>query len=109
MPVEPQTSRATPPALGPYSPAVRVGPWLILSGQLGLDPETGTLVDGGAEAQTARAMKTISAVLAEHDLSVIRSLPIPTAAGSVPLSSVAERYLQLLQEYVNEYQREAGE
>ncbi|MBP7928737.1 MAG: Rid family detoxifying hydrolase [Acidimicrobiia bacterium] len=70
MPVEPQTSRATPPALGPYSPAVRVGPWLILSGQLGLDPETGTLVDGGAEAQTARAMKTISAVLAEHDLSV---------------------------------------
>ena len=26
-----------------------------------------------------------------------------------PLSSVAERYLQLLQEYVNEYQREAGE
>ena len=70
MSVQPQTSAVTPPALGPYSPAVRVGPWLILSGQLGMDPRTGSLVDGGPGAQTARAMETVAGVLAEHGLDV---------------------------------------
>lgn len=55
---------SAPAAIGPYSQAVRAGALLFLSGQIALDPETGALVDGGVEAQTARAIDNIAAVLA---------------------------------------------
>ncbi len=47
--------------IGPYTPIVRAGPWLICSGQLGLQPGAGadsppTLVEGGAPAQLTRAL-----------------------------------------------------
>jgi 2-iminobutanoate/2-iminopropanoate deaminase len=47
--------------LGPYSPIVRAGPWLVTAGQLGIDGE-GNLKDG-IEAQTAQAMANIKALL----------------------------------------------
>jgi len=52
-----------PEALGPYSQGVQVGRTLYLSGQIGLDPETGDLVEGGVEAETQRAMNNLQAVL----------------------------------------------
>jgi len=52
-----------PEALGPYSQGVQVGRTLYLSGQIGLDPETGDLVEGGVEAETQRAMDNLQAVL----------------------------------------------
>ena len=51
------------PALGPYSPAVRVGNLLFISGQIPLDPATGSIVEGGIEAQTDRVMRNIGALL----------------------------------------------
>lgn len=48
---------------GPYSPAVVVDKWIIVSGQLGLDPSSGIVVTGGVAAETAQAMSNISAVL----------------------------------------------
>ncbi len=44
--------------IGPYTPIVRAGPWLICSGQLGLDPgaATPTLVEGDAAAQLSQAL-----------------------------------------------------
>lgn len=57
-----QTPHA-PAAIGPYSQAVRVGAWVLLSGQIALDPETGRLVDGGVESQTARVFENARAVL----------------------------------------------
>jgi 2-iminobutanoate/2-iminopropanoate deaminase len=48
--------------LGPYTPAVRAGDWIIVSGQLGLD--NGTLVEGGVLAQTAQAIVNLKAQLA---------------------------------------------
>jgi 2-iminobutanoate/2-iminopropanoate deaminase len=56
------TSRA-PAAIGPYSQAVRVGDFLYTSGQVGLDPLNGTVVEGGIEGQTARAIENLKAVL----------------------------------------------
>ena len=41
------TSDDAPAALGPYSPGVQVGEFLFLSGQIGLNPETGKRVEGG--------------------------------------------------------------
>jgi 2-iminobutanoate/2-iminopropanoate deaminase len=56
------TSRA-PAAIGPYSQAVRIGDFLYTSGQVGLDPLNGTVVEGGIEGQTARAIENLKAVL----------------------------------------------
>lgn len=54
---------SAPAAIGPYSQAVRAGSLLFLSGQIGLDPATGQIVDGGIEAQVERVLKNIGAVL----------------------------------------------
>lgn len=53
-----------PAAIGPYSQAVRVGDMLFASGQVGLDPATGQIVDGGIVEQTKRVFENIKAVLA---------------------------------------------
>ena len=52
-----------PQAIGPYSQAIRAGDLLFLSGQVGLDPATGALVEGGLEAETTRALQNLEAVL----------------------------------------------
>lgn len=51
------------PAIGPYSPAVRVGNMLFLSGQIPLDPATGQLVDGDIRAQTTRVLQNLGDLL----------------------------------------------
>ena len=49
--------------IGPYSPAIRAGNLLFLSGQVGFDPATGALVDGDISAQTDQVMRNIGALL----------------------------------------------
>ncbi|GAB5518511.1 MAG: RidA family protein [Rhodothermales bacterium] len=64
----PRTIIATnqaPGALGPYSQAVRVGPHLYCAGQVGIDPATGQLVDGGVQAETQQALTNLKAVVEE--------------------------------------------
>lgn len=53
-----------PAAIGPYSQAVRMGPAVYCSGQIGLDPVTGQLVAGGVEAEARRAFDNLRAVCA---------------------------------------------
>ncbi len=48
--------------LGPYTPVVRAGDWIIVSGQLGI--KDGVLVDGGVAGQTAQAVENLKAQLA---------------------------------------------
>lgn len=52
-----------PAAIGPYSQAVKVGNTVWLAGQIGLDPVSGALVEGGLEAETRQVMANIEAVL----------------------------------------------
>ncbi|HXU30672.1 MAG TPA: RidA family protein [Thermoanaerobaculia bacterium] len=52
-----------PAAIGPYSQAVSLGGLLYTSGQVALDPATGTIVDGGFEAQARRVFANLDAVL----------------------------------------------
>ena len=49
--------------IGPYSPGIRAGNLLFLSGQVGFDPSTGALVDGDITAQTDQVMRNIGALL----------------------------------------------
>lgn len=57
-------SAGAPKAIGPYSQAMRFGNLLFLSGQVGLDPLTGSMVEGGVEAQARQVFKNMAAVLA---------------------------------------------
>jgi len=54
-----------PPVAGPYSPAVRAGDWIVLAGQVGFDPASVTMVDGGAAAQAEQALANVAAVLGD--------------------------------------------
>ena len=54
---------SAPAAVGPYSQGIQTDGLVFCSGQLGLDPATGQLVDGGVEAQTDRVMRKLAAVL----------------------------------------------
>jgi reactive intermediate/imine deaminase len=56
-------STAAPAAIGPYSQAIRVGETVFLSGQIGLDPVTGSLRDG-TEAQARQVFANLQAVAA---------------------------------------------
>ena len=59
------SSPGAPAAIGPYSQAIRVGNSLYISGQLGIDPRTGTFAQGGFEAQARQALENQVAVLNE--------------------------------------------
>lgn len=52
-----------PAAVGPYSQAIGAGDLVFCSGQIGLDPSTGELVEGGVEAEAERALRNLAAVL----------------------------------------------
>ena len=52
-----------PSPLGPYSQAIESDGWIWCAGQLGVDPATGEMVDGGITAQAERALKNLEAVL----------------------------------------------
>lgn len=56
-------TKGAPEAIGPYSQAIRSGDLLFCSGQVGLDPATGELVEGGVAAQAERALLNLGAVL----------------------------------------------
>ena len=56
-------TNAAPRAVGPYVQGVRVGNFLFVSGQVALDPATGSLVAGGVEEQTRRVMTNVAAIL----------------------------------------------
>lgn len=52
-----------PAAIGPYSVAVTGGPFVFTAGQIGLNPATGVLVEGGIESQTRQALENLKTIL----------------------------------------------
>jgi len=67
-----------PAAIGPYSQAVAAGDTIYLSGQIGIDPKTGKLVDGTIAGETKQALENIKAVLldAGSDMTKIVSVTV---------------------------------
>jgi 2-iminobutanoate/2-iminopropanoate deaminase len=63
-------AKKAPKAIGPYSHAVRSGPFLFVSGTLGTDPATGELVSATVEAQTRQALDNLRAILEEGGSSL---------------------------------------
>lgn len=64
------TTENAPAAIGPYSVAVAVGQFVYCSGQLGIDPATGEIVEGCAGCQTKQVLKNVSAVLEAEGLTL---------------------------------------
>lgn len=64
------STTGAPAAIGPYSPVIKAGNLLFLSGQIPIDPESGAIVPGGIEAQTEQVMRNIAALLAAAGASV---------------------------------------
>ena len=58
------TAAGAAKAIGPYSPALKIGNLLFLSGSIPLDPVSGQLVEGGIQEQTTRVMENIKELLA---------------------------------------------
>ena len=59
---------SAPPAVGPYSVATEAGGFVFLAGQVGLDPATKAVVDGGVVAECHQIMKNIGAILSDLGL-----------------------------------------
>jgi len=63
-PLVPVHTDQAPGALGPYSQAIVADGWIFASGQIPIDPATGSLVEGDAGAQADRVLRNLGAVLA---------------------------------------------
>ncbi|MBQ9058483.1 MAG: RidA family protein [Atopobiaceae bacterium] len=61
------TTKGAPAAIGPYSQGTTEARFVFISGQLGIDPETGEFVEGGIQEQTHRIIDNAEAILAEID------------------------------------------
>lgn len=59
-----------PGAIGPYSQAIEVGDFIYTSGQIPIDPTTGTFAEGGIKEQTRQSLQNIKAILEEAGSSM---------------------------------------
>jgi 2-iminobutanoate/2-iminopropanoate deaminase len=77
-----------PRAIGPYSQATRANGLLFTAGQVGFDPTTGELVDGGISEQTERVLANIRAILEAERLDF--SSVVKTTVYLVDMADFAE-------------------
>jgi len=69
-------TRNAPAPIGPYSQAIVKGPFLFVSGQVPINPETGNVIEGDIQAQTKQVMENIQHILTEagyHFADVIKT------------------------------------
>ncbi|WXG47379.1 MAG: RidA family protein [Candidatus Atabeyarchaeum deiterrae] len=64
------TTSKAPKPVGPYSQAVKVGNLIFVSGQIPLDPRTGTPVSGDIKEQTKRVLENIKGILEAEGLTL---------------------------------------
>lgn len=70
MEIKQINTKKAPKAIGPYVQANKVGELIFYSGQLGINPETGKLVEGGVLEEAKQVFKNIQAVLEEAGSSM---------------------------------------
>ncbi len=63
-------SKKAPAAIGPYSPALKVGNLIFASGQIPVDPKTGKMIEGEIEAQARIALDNLKAVLEPYSIGL---------------------------------------
>ena len=88
-----------PAAIGPYSQAIGAGGMVFLSGQVGLDPETGQLVAGGFEAEARRVFANLAAVAEAAGSNLAAAVRVTVYLTDFGQFAVANR---IMQEYFRE-------
>jgi 2-iminobutanoate/2-iminopropanoate deaminase len=92
-----KSSKLAPP-VGPFSPAVRIDDFVYLSGQVGQDPATGKIVEGGVEREVEQIFAGLAAVLEAADLTfadVIRAgVFLTDMASFAAMNAIYARYFQ---------------
>jgi len=88
MPVEFVATPHAPRAIGPYSQATRANGLLFTAGQVGFDPASGELVEGGIAAQTERVLRNLGAILEAEGLDF--SSVLKTTVYLVDMADFAE-------------------
>ncbi|HVO47943.1 MAG TPA: Rid family detoxifying hydrolase [Steroidobacteraceae bacterium] len=90
------TSPELAPPVGPFSQAIEVGGFLYCSGQVGQDPATGKVVEGGIAAETERVLQNLAAVLkaAGRDFAdVVRAgVYLTSMSDFVAMNGIYARY-----------------
>lgn len=88
-------SKNAPAALGPYSQALVQGDMVFCSGQIPLDPATGTMAEG-IQAQTEQVLKNLTAVLAENGMTLANVIKTTVFLDNlddfVPMNEVYAQY-----------------
>jgi 2-iminobutanoate/2-iminopropanoate deaminase len=85
--------------LAPYSPGIRHGDLLFTSGQIGLDPKTGKLVDGGVVPETSQALINLGKILEAGGSSLSEVVKITVYLKEIQdYSSVNQIYAQFFTE-----------
>lgn len=64
------STSAAPAVIGPYSQAIQVGNLIYTSGQIPIDPATGSFVEGGIKEQTRQSLSNVKAILEEAGLNM---------------------------------------
>ena len=64
------TKKAAAP-VGPYSQGIRIGDFVFVAGEKGIDPEKGSIVEGGIKAQTRQTLENIKFILEEAGASMM--------------------------------------
>jgi 2-iminobutanoate/2-iminopropanoate deaminase len=86
----------SPPAVGPYNHAVRIGDLLFCAGQIPLDPVTGKLVSEDIKVQTHRVLENIKVILEDQKLTfanVVKStVYLTTLADFAAMNEVYAQY-----------------
>ena len=101
MSASPVPTPNAPPVAGPYSPAVRAGDWILLAGQVGVDPATGALVPGGAAAEADQVLTNLAAVLGDCGAAWtdVAKVTIFLAGSMEHFAAVNERYAAAVGEH----------
>jgi 2-iminobutanoate/2-iminopropanoate deaminase len=85
-----------PPARVPLSQAIRTGDWVFASGQLGMSPATGRLIEGGIRAETRQVCENLKAVLEAGGSSLAKVVKV-----TIYMADLAE--LMAMNEVFSEY------
>ena len=93
------TTNQAPQAIGPYSQAVCTHGFLFVSGQLGIDPATGTFVAGGIKEQTIQCLTNARAIVAESGLGMSQVVKATVLLADMnDFSAMNEVYASFFQE-----------
>jgi len=88
-----------PRPVGPYSQGILIGSTLYCSGQIGIDPNTGELVEGGIEAETDQALRNLGAILRAANMDyqdvVMATIFLKDLDGYSSMNQIYARYFDV--------------